>query len=394
MLNQTSGGLPVEPLNSDIDRPPIEQPNMLSQHLEGSLRALLADMPYQDDPALGQIRDFLNGIVQQAIASQTGVLETLSDLRDGRLREVPAYRPEGFENITDPQDAQVALLSLLRLQRSFMSIVLSYLSATGNTSLEIESMFEVIIGAEGALIEQYFSDESRRRTELMAQVMHDFRSPLTSVFFLADALYSGLSGELTEGQKHQIGLMFTGALSLLTLVDNVLSSRNLETGEFQLESVPFSVHALSEEVERIARPLADQTELTLRFELDCEGARVGDQEVLRRILLNLINNAITYTDEGSVVVRFDDKGNDLLIQVEDTGPGIDEKQLEDLFVAFRRSTDRRFGQRRFSGAGLGLSICHRLACLAGGNIWVESEVGSGSSFWVQLPFPPLDNSAG
>ncbi len=394
MLNQDPGGLPVDPLKRDINRPASDQPNMLSSHLEGSLRALLADMPHQDDPALGQIRDFLSEIVQQAIASQNGVLEALSDLRDGHLREVPAYRPKGFENIKDPQDAQVALLSLLRLQRSFMSIVLSYLSSTGNASLEIESMFEVLVGAEGALIEQYFSDESRRRTELMAQVMHDFRSPLTSVFFLADALYSGLSGELTEGQRHQVGLMFTGALSLLTLVDNVLSSRNLEAGEFQLESVPFSVHALSEEVERIARPLADQADLALRFELNCEGARVGDQEVLRRVLLNLVNNAITYTDEGSVVVRFEDKGRDLLIQVEDTGPGIDEKQLEDLFVAFRRGTDRRFGQRRFSGAGLGLSICHRLAHLAGGNIWVESEVESGSSFWVQLPFAPLDNPAG
>lgn len=368
-------------------------PNMLSQQLERSLQTLLADLPDQDDPNLEHVRDFLHGVVQRAVASQAGVVETLSELRSGRVQEVPAAYHDGVEQIEDPRAARLALVSLLRLQRSFLSSVLSYLSVTGNTGLEVESMFEVLTGAESALVERYFEGESLRRSELMAQAMHDFRSPLTSVFFLADALYAGLSGELTEIQKHQIGLVFTGALSLLTLVDNVLSSRNLEAGDLKLESVPYSVHALSEEVERIARPLAEQADLTLRFEIDCRGARVGDQEVLRRILLNLVNNAITYSDEGGVVVRIEDKGDDLLIQVEDTGPGIDEKQLEDLFKTFRRSADtQRLGQRRFSGAGLGLSICHRLAHLAGGSIWVESEVGSGSSFWVQLPFPPLEDS--
>jgi signal transduction histidine kinase len=287
-------------------------------------------------------------------------------------------------------NVRTALVALRRLQRSFLSSVLSYLSVTGNTSLEIESMFEALSSAEDALIDNWFSGESVRRTELLAQVMHDFRSPLTSVFFLADALYAGLSGELSEGQKHQVGLVFTGALSLLTLVDNVLSSRNLETGKFKLETAPFSTHALCEEVERIARPLADQARLRLEFQLSCRGARVGDEEVVRRILLNLVNNAINYTDDGSVVVRLEDRDDELLIQVEDTGPGIDDQKLVDLFKTFRRSTEQRHGERRFSGSGLGLSICHRLTQRAGGEIWVESEVGKGSTFFVRLPFPPLE----
>jgi len=393
MLSKTPDGVPTEPLDTNVTPGPLTgQTSMLSQHLERALQGLLAELPEHDDPSLGHVRDFLLGVVQQAVASQADVFETLSEVRRGRLQEVPAAYQPGSEDIKDPQAAKLALMSLLRLQRTFISSLLSYLSVTGNASLEIESMFEVLVGAENSLIERYFSEESLRRTELMAQVMHDFRSPLTSVFFLADALYTGLSGELSEAQKHQVGLMFTGALSLLTLVDNVLSSRNLEAGDLKLESIPHSVYALSEEVERIARPLAEQAELTLEFQLNCEAARVGDQEVLRRVLLNLVNNAITYTEEGGVVVRFEDKGDDLLIQVEDTGPGIDERQLEDLFKTFRRSADsQRLGGRRFSGAGLGLSICHRLAHLAGGSIWVESEVGQGSCFSVQLPFPPLED---
>jgi signal transduction histidine kinase len=390
MFDKISEKLPVEALETDVSRPYSGQLSMLSQHLQQSLQALLAELRDEEDqPSLESVRAYLTAAVARALAAESGVLDTLSELRGGRLEETPQAPYGATEVIKDATAAQLALVSLQRLQRSLLSSVLSYLSITGNTSIEIEGMFEALAQAEDALIEGWFSTESLRRTELLAQVMHDFRSPLTSVFFLADALYAGLSGELSESQKHQVGLVFTGALSLLTLVDNVLSSRNLETGTFKLESVPFSVHALCEEVERIARPLADQADLGLEFKLECRGARVGDQEVLRRILLNLVNNAISYTDEGGVVARFEDRDDDLLIQVDDTGPGIDEQMLMDLFKTFRRSTETRHGQRRFSGSGLGLSICHRLTHLAGGEIWVESEVGKGSTFFVRLPFAPL-----
>ena len=139
-------------------------------------------------------------------------------------------------------------------------------------------MFEMLSQAEAELVDHWFTSEIERRGKLLAEVFHDFRSPLTSVFFLSDALYAGLSGALSDTQKQQIGLIFAASLSLLTLVDNVLSSRNLDAGRLKAEKVPLSVGALAEEVERITRPLAVQNGLTLRFELDCRDARVGDPD--------------------------------------------------------------------------------------------------------------------
>lgn len=366
-------------------RPQTTQRGMLGVHLESALKRLLADLAQAEDgqPGDGPVRAYLERVVQLATESPGGLF------RDGE--EDPLG---GAQVSAHPALARTALKSVQRLERSFVSSVLSYLSAAGNTGLEIERMFEVLSGAEDALVDRWFSGESVRRADLLADAVHDFRSPLTSIFFLADALYSGLSGPLAEAQKRQVGLIFTASLSLHTLVENVLSTRNLEAGKLKAEQIPFSVAGLAEEIERVTGPLAETIGLALRFEVKCRAARVGDPDVLRRILLNLVANATNYTEEGGVSVLFQEADDDLLVQVEDTGPGFNEDQMEELFrLDFRSSEGERVGGRRFSGAGLGLSICHRLARLVGGSIWAESELGKGTSFFVQLPFPPLDESS-
>jgi signal transduction histidine kinase len=365
---------------------------MLGVHLESALRRLLAELAEADDgwECDGPVREFLERAVRQAIDGRGGGFRAVSAWEDA---EEEADLPAGAEVTSHPALARTALKSLQRLERSFVSSVLSYLSAAGNTGLEIERMFETLSGAEDALIDRWFADESVRRADLLADAVHDFRSPLTSIFFLADALYSGLSGPLSEAQRRQVGLIFTATLSLHTLVENVLSTRNIETGKLKAERVPFSVAALAEEVERVTTPLAETIGLTLRFVVECRAARVGDADVLRRILLNLVANATNYTEQGGVTVLFRDADDDLLVYVEDTGPGFNEDQMEEMFrLDFRSSEGERSGERRFSGAGLGLGICHRLAQLVGGSIWVESELGRGTTFCVQLPFPPVDDT--
>ncbi len=365
---------------------------MLAVHLEAALERLLAELARAEDggAADAPLRAYLQRVVQQATDSPAGLFRAISVTQDGDGEEDPLACAQLN---ADPVAARTALKSVQRLERAFLSSVLSYLSAAGNTGLEIERMFEVLSGAEDALIDGWFSDESRRRADLLADAVHDFRSPLTSIFFLADALYSGLSGPLSEAQKRQVGLIYTATLSLHTLVENVLGTRNIETGKLKAERIPFSVAALAEEVERVTTPLADTIGLALSFEVKCRAARVGDPDVLRRILLNLVANATNHTEEGGVTVLFREADDDLLVQVEDTGPGFNEDQMEELFrLDFRSSESERVGERRFSGAGLGLAICHRLARLVGGDIWVESELGKGTSFCVQLPFPPVDES--
>lgn len=364
---------------------------MLVQRLERALDRLLVELEQEESQLdVGPVRAFLTEIIQHSEAPPPRIYEALLKMRDGEDEAAPF---ETASLLEDPASARAALRSVRRLQQALVSGALSYVSAPGDAALEVERLFELLGRAESEIVDRWFLNESERRGKLLAEVFHDFRSPLTSIFFLSDALYAGLSGQLSETQKHQIGLIFASSLSLLTLVDNVLSSRNLEAGSLKAEHVPLSVGALAEEVERITRPLAQQNGLTLRFEQDCRDARVGDPDVLRRVLLNLVANAISYTEEGGAVVRFQDEADDIVLLVEDTGPGIGDQQLEDLFKTFRPSSDPgRQGERRFSGAGLGLSLCHRLASLVGGDIWVESELGRGSCFGVRFPFPPLEGS--
>jgi signal transduction histidine kinase len=351
---------------------------MLVQRLDRALDNLLAELEGERHQAeVEPVRAFLEQVVRRTEAPPSTVYETLLKMRAGEEEVVPF---ETAKLLDDPNAAKTALRSIRRLQQALMAGALSYVSAPGDATLEVERMFEMLAQAEAELVDDW----------LVAEVFHDFRSPLTSVFFLSDALYAGLSGALSDTQKQQIGLIFAASLSLLTLVDNVLSSRNLDAGRLKAEKVPLSVGALAEEVERITRPLAVQNGLTLRFELDCRDARVGDPDVLRRVLLNLVTNAINYTEEGGAIVRFQESEADIVLLVEDTGPGIGDQQLEDLFKTFRASAEGgRRGERRFSGSGLGLSLCHRLATLVEGDIWVESELGHGSCFGVRLPFPPL-----
>ncbi len=384
---------PVSMPSSDVGRPTIPPPgrNMLALHLERALQRLLLDLRQeQGDEAVESVRTYLENVVERAATPPGDIVETLRRMRE-QGKDVISVPTNGLTE--DVRSTKTALQSIQRLQRSVVSSTLSYLSAGGSAAFEVERMFEVLSSAEGELVDRWIDGEQDRRQELLAQVFHDFRSPLTSVFFLTDALYGGLSGSLTETQRHQIGLIFSASLSLMNLVDNVLSSRNLESGELKPECVPFSVSAVMEEVERITGPLAEQTRLALRFERQCRAARMGDPDVMRRILLNLVANAISYTDEGGVHVVVQEEEDDIVIRVEDTGPGIGPEKLEYLFKSFRPAVDdSRSGEKRFSGAGLGLSICHRLAKLVGGDIWVESEPDRGSCFGVRLPFAPLEGA--
>ncbi len=361
--------------------PADERASLLAPHLERALGQLTAELreDSRQPVELGPLVAFLNRLTQQVLApGSQGENGTITALVD----------PAG-----NPATVQTALLAVERLQQALFSGVLAHLGITGETACEIERMFEVLSSAQAELLDHWHSIESLRRAELLAEGFHDLHSPLTSVLFLADALYGGQSGPLTQAQRRQIRLIYTASLTLLNLVDNVLSSRNFEAGEAKAELRPFSLAAIVEEVHRITRPLAEQSQLWLHFEPDCNQARIGDPDVLRRVLLNLVTNAISYTDDGGVTIRLQESDGDLVILVEDTGPGIAEQQLAELFTPFRAGRDDRGrGDGRFSGAGLGLSICHRLARLVGGDIWVETELGVGSRFGVRFPFPALEES--
>jgi len=240
-----------------------------------------------------------------------------------------------------------------------------------------------------ARVEQALQAEqqnNRAKGEFLAMVSHDLRSPLVAI-----QGYVGLlaSEGLNPGQVEQLNVIDQCAEALLRLLDDLLRFSRLEAGQFKFETEPFMLSNLLQEVVDIFRPAARQKNLSLRMEADATlpPLVLGDPAQLRRVLVNLVGNALKFTEQGEVVVRIrttpqepPSAGWILHGDVTDTGPGLDPVQVRRLFLPYEQGEGRR-GQ---GGVGLGLAICQRLCQLMGGTITYERAPGQGSRFCFQV----------
>jgi signal transduction histidine kinase/ActR/RegA family two-component response regulator len=224
------------------------------------------------------------------------------------------------------------------------------------------------------------------KSRFLAQMSHELRTPMNGVMGGLDVLVvMGLTAE----QAELATAAKKSAVSLLGQLDEILDFSRLEAGGVSLEEIPFQPLDLGREVQTLMSPLAD--ERGIRLSLSCDNippnSLIGDPGRIRQILVNLISNAIKFTEQGvvSVVLGWDENGDqsNLRLTIKDTGLGIPEEALATLFDRFVQadsSTNRKHG-----GAGLGLAICQQLTDLMGGVISVESTEGKGSEFTVTIP---------
>ncbi len=229
--------------------------------------------------------------------------------------------------------------------------------------------------------------ESRK---LVQDVSHDIRSPLNSILFLADTLFHEHSGELNPVQRRQVGVLYTAAVTLVGLVNDLIDAGRLGEGRgIPVSHVSFSMEAVLNDVESLLGPLATHRGIRLRFNLETLGPRSGDRQLLARVLINLVTNGIQAAREkGEVEVRaIEGADGGLRVQVRDDGDGQEEGRLRALMA----EESAGFPTRRKAGwtHGLGLSISSRLVRAAGGSIDVTSAPGEGTTFSVELPFPRL-----
>jgi len=228
--------------------------------------------------------------------------------------------------------------------------------------------------------------------DLIVEVAHDLRSPLTSILFLAETMLHGRSGPLSPLQERQLGLVYSAAFGLNAVASDVIE---LVRGGDRLvgrETQPFSVGEVLESVRDIVLPIAEEKGLELRFEGPAADHRMGHPGALNRILLNLTTNALKFTAEGFVEVRVVDQDDDVLAcSVRDTGRGIPAAAMPTLFEPFRRR--QQPGDYAFSGSGLGLSICRKLVEAMGSELTVETVQGEGTRFAFRLQLPVADSSA-
>ena len=224
--------------------------------------------------------------------------------------------------------------------------------------------------------------------ELVVEVAHDLRSPLTSILFLAETLQRGRSGTINPVQERQLGLIYSAAFGLSSLASDVIELARGGDRLVDLEPLPFSVADIFESVRDIVQPIAEEKGLQVRLQTPADDFRVGYPVALSRVLLNLTTNALKFTSDGYVEVRGDQReATRVEFSVRDTGRGIPPHAMLTLFEPFRRR--QRQGEYAFSGAGLGLSICRKLVEAMHSTLRVETSAESGTRFYFELdlPFP-------
>jgi PAS domain S-box-containing protein len=250
-----------------------------------------------------------------------------------------------------------------------------------NDSLELK-VAERTRDLEAARLQAESAD--RIKSAFLATMSHELRTPLNSIIGFTGILLQLLAGPLNPEQAKQLGMVRGSARHLLALINDVLDISKIEAGQLRVHLAPFDLPASIEQVVASVRPLAEKKALALHVAVPARLDPItSDRRRVDQILLNLLNNAIKFTDRGSVTLTVQVVPPDLHIEVVDTGIGIKREELAMLFQPFRQIDSGL--ERQHEGTGLGLAICRRLTELLGGTIRAESTWSQGSMFAVTLP---------
>jgi PAS domain S-box-containing protein len=321
---------------------------------------------------------------EEAIGRRPAELDLWDDREQARLlsHEIKAtgfarnveghFRMRSGERVT-------ALISSVRAMINGQECVISAVRDV----TELRKAHEALVAAREVALAA-----SEAKSQFLSCMSHEIRTPLNVILGSADLL---TDTQLGPEQRHYVDRVINNGSNLLELLNSILDLTRVESGQLSLEQAPFNVAELTE---RVADTLAirareTQVELVVRIAPDLPATLIGDPLRLNQVLTNLVGNAIKFTEHGEVVVAIerDTQSRDpgaLRFSVSDTGIGIAPDKLTSIFSPFAQadsSTTRKYG-----GSGLGLAIVERLVRLMGGRVWVESEVGKGSTFHFMARF--------
>jgi len=303
---------------------------------------------------------------------------------DCRTLDDDRGQPEAFEGVMrDITERKRAEVELQRAKEATESANRELVKTNEHLEEAIVMAREMALHAELA---------NRTKSEFLANMSHEIRTPMNGIIGMTEL---SLETDLTREQREYLMMVKSSADALLRLINDILDFSKIEAGQMELEHIDFSLRTT---VEMTAEALAIRArekdiELACHILSDVPDNLVGDPGRLRQVLVNLVGNAIKFTNEGEVVVRAEleseaDNRACLQFSVSDTGIGIPDSKLQDIFESFTQA-DASF-TRRYGGTGLGLSISKQLIELMEGKIWVESEVNKGTTFYFTASFALQD----
>ncbi len=224
------------------------------------------------------------------------------------------------------------------------------------------------------------------KDDFLANVTHELRTPLYGITGLAESLIDGIPGMLDEKARYNLSLMISSGKRLSSLVNDILDYSQLKHGDIALNLTTVNLHSIVRLIISICIPLIENKDLEIRTTIDPESYNVyADENRLQQILLNIISNAIKFTESGEIVISAktsDDDANQIVVSIEDTGIGIAKEDQDKIFELFEQAGGTISKYK--TGTGIGLSISKQLIELHGGRIWVDSELNKGSCFSFTL----------
>jgi PAS domain S-box-containing protein len=232
---------------------------------------------------------------------------------------------------------------------------------------------------------------NKAKSIFLANMSHELRTPLNAILGFSNLLRR--DSALSDGQREHLEIINHSGEHLLTLINDVLEIAKIEAGRLQLDTAPFDFGGMVRDTAEMMQLRAKEKGLALKLEMTSGIPRYikGDEVRMRQILINLIGNAVKFTDQGGVAIRFgthENRGLQLLIEVEDSGPGIEAEDQKRLFKPFTQLAE----SGRQKGTGLGLTITRQFVTMMGGHISLESTLGKGSLFRVIIPIEPVDTA--